>query len=337
MVLLKGEPIRFVGGKYQGLTGWMNAAQKPTTHYVPVLVNMGNKVIDTKVMRASVAIGQKQQEVQELGGKVRFVAGKYKGLTGCLDRSRKETPKQVPVILDLGNQKVQTRVFKSSVTAIQNGEDVEEVNDAKGQDSIPRKGSPNRIIGGLYKGRSGWKDLAKGETKCYFYVIIDMGDNTEKATMVYKQNVAAPHKPPTSIQEATIQQYPAIDEAMTRLSYLLSTLEFSQPGLQKTTISNKTVKDGFMKQLDAMISEFVITQGSLGNEADWNTVEFSSTKAPLTQWENSLAQFANALKPAPITNPKRRTEDDNKTPPNMRTERDTSMDGLQLLVDPLIV
>jgi len=50
------------------------------------------------------------------GNAIRFVGGIYVGQTGWIDAEKKETPKQVSVIVDLGNGKTKrTRVNKESV------------------------------------------------------------------------------------------------------------------------------------------------------------------------------------------------------------------------------
>lgn len=52
----KGTQIKFIGGKYQGHTGWCDPSKKSTTHYVPVIIKISNEEeIATRVKKTNVS------------------------------------------------------------------------------------------------------------------------------------------------------------------------------------------------------------------------------------------------------------------------------------------
>jgi hypothetical protein len=43
MTAVKGNPVRFIAGKYGGKTGWVNNSENADEEIVPVIVNLGRK------------------------------------------------------------------------------------------------------------------------------------------------------------------------------------------------------------------------------------------------------------------------------------------------------
>ena len=86
----------------------------------------------------------------------------------------------------------------------------------------PIKGNELSIIRGNYKGLKAWVNTAKTQPSKMIYVIIAMPEGDELATKVRKSSIGAPLQPPTSFEEAALQQVPEIEIALRKAATLLA-------------------------------------------------------------------------------------------------------------------
>lgn len=89
------------------------------------------------------------------------------------------------------------------------------------------KGEEIDFIGGDFKKRHGWLWKNKKQCKTMVYVIVDLGDGTEKGTRVSKKSVRI-HKndrPSTKI-EAALRQFLEIEVEMNKLCKMLAQCGF---------------------------------------------------------------------------------------------------------------
>ena len=49
----KGEPLRFVNGKYNGFEGWVNAEKEKTKKMIYVIIDLGDGVLKTSMVKKS--------------------------------------------------------------------------------------------------------------------------------------------------------------------------------------------------------------------------------------------------------------------------------------------
>lgn len=159
----KGSAINFIGGKYNGRSGWLVAGKAASVKQVHVIVDMGHGLKVTRVSKENVNIASQQLTSQPTlkssperkGYEIVFIGGKYKGHTGWRNTAKQETDQCVHVIVNLGEELLETLVYKRS---IQNLKDCNEklLQNINAQREDTRKGSPVRFVGGKYKGKSGW-------------------------------------------------------------------------------------------------------------------------------------------------------------------------------------
>ena len=86
----------------------------------------------------------------------------------------------------------------------------------------PVKGEEINITGGSYKGKKAWKNQAKNPTAKMLYVIIDMGEGVELATRIKKKSVGPSIQPPSSYEEAAVQQIPDVHYHLKQAAYHLA-------------------------------------------------------------------------------------------------------------------
>ena len=90
------------------------------------------------------------------------------------------------------------------------------------QEPTPIKGDEIYIASGSYKGRKAWKNEAKKHPPKSYYVIVDMGDGTELTTRILRRSVGVAPEPPTSYEEAAVQQIPDIQYHLKKAAYHLA-------------------------------------------------------------------------------------------------------------------
>lgn len=292
----KGIEIRFVKGKYMGKNGWRNAMLPDTDFYTHVILSTEHGEVLTRVRKDSVAVQPRANSFIKgmdysncKGQRILFKRGKYKGLTGWKNTERKDTDCYAQVLVDIGTHIHATKVLIGSIVSISEHDSISVLEPAKGEKAESRKGSPIRFVAGTYKGKTGWKDVGKGTTDHRICVIVDMGSGREKMALVSKRSWAEVHQLPKSIQEAALQQHTAIDDLMSNLATLLSTMDFSQSSdKERVTIVDPELKAGFVEILVGMIDKASRAQAKLGSDAVWKPVQFSNTLVAVASTTDGL-------------------------------------------------
>lgn len=120
---------------------------------------------------------------------------------------------------------------------------------------------------GTHKGKFGWVNKEKGETKKQIYVIVEEADK-EVLTRVNKasiQVVPTTEEEPDSFEEAILQQVPKINELMTNLAVELAKVK----GVSYRRSHGKLCELFGEKLLAAELM-----QSTLGRDATWRFVEY---------------------------------------------------------------
>jgi hypothetical protein len=125
----KGSDIKFIGGKYNGRSGWRVAGKADSAKQVHVIVDMGHGLKVTRVNKENVRNVASQQlssqrtpksSTERKGHEIVFVGGKYKGHTGWRNTAKNETDQCVHVIINIGDELLETLVYKRSVQDLNN-------------------------------------------------------------------------------------------------------------------------------------------------------------------------------------------------------------------------
>lgn len=102
------------------------------------------------------------------------------------------------------------------------------------------KGEPIRFIKGAYAGYTGWINASATKKKNSFWwpVIVDM-DGDETTTRV-KESSMRKHftAPPTTLEEAAVQQYPDLELAMIKLADIFAQIAGLQDNCQAVNLFN---------------------------------------------------------------------------------------------------
>jgi hypothetical protein len=127
------------------------------------------------------------------------------------------------------------------------------------------KGDAIRFKGGKYKGRTGWRNDDKQDTRHRTYVIVTLLDGTEKETWVKRRSVADPRGPPTNYFEATLQQHPDIDGLVERLCFEIARCSLG-PQNQDANPIHVCIHN--------RLNEAMVLQAALGSQATWRIVDY---------------------------------------------------------------
>jgi len=130
---------------------------------------------------------------------------------------------------------------------------------------MSQKGPEIRFIAGKYQGKEGWINAEKKETLFMVPVIVDMGSHL-KPTFVRKESVSEPHGPPSSYEEAALQQHPDIEVMMNKLTCQLARCNIGAGN------DLEAIAKIFCKNLVKAYSR----QEAMGHKASWRHVEWKT-------------------------------------------------------------
>ncbi|CAB9522900.1 unknown protein [Seminavis robusta] len=129
---------------------------------------------------------------------------------------------------------------------------------------MPEKGDAIRFVKGTYAGYNGWMNKSK-RTKPkspYRYVVVDLKDSHEKATRVKLTSIKPRFEAPRCFEEAALQQYEDMEQAMVRLAEL-----FAQCGIGGPL--------GAMQLFEEELNRAVKVQRELGSKARFRRVDWT--------------------------------------------------------------
>jgi hypothetical protein len=98
---------------------------------------------------------------------------------------------------------------------------------------VGRKGQRLHFIAGQYKGRTGWLDATKGESKTgisWYVIVLLVGGQSENATCVRKTSVrldSDEKPPPTCWEEAMLNQHEDIDVMLDKVALAIAECDIS--------------------------------------------------------------------------------------------------------------
>jgi hypothetical protein len=131
-----------------------------------------------------------------------------------------------------------------------------------------KKGNSVRFCGGKYIGKTGWLNDEKGVTQQKVYVIVDMGDEKTKETIVNRESIAAPYTQPGTFEEAALQQHPDIESMMDKL-----VRQLAKCNVGSTDVSVQTIASTFFNKMVKARTK----QVELGKKATWRDVTWDAT------------------------------------------------------------
>jgi hypothetical protein len=93
---------------------------------------------------------------------------------------------------------------------------------------MPTRGAPIQFKRGKYKGRTGWLNDNKTDTRHRAYIIVTLEDGTEKETWVKHQSITTHRGPPRNFSEAMLQQHPDIEGLINQLCFEVAHCNIAQ-------------------------------------------------------------------------------------------------------------
>jgi hypothetical protein len=135
------------------------------------------------------------------------------------------------------------------------------------------KGTPIQIVGGDHSGCSGWIDKSRHPTNCFTPVILNKKKHNrlqEIQTKVQHENyiLHTELKPPTSYEDAMLQQHTDINELLNKLVREMAQCELT--GANET--SQKNISSIFLSRLHKARQR----QDVKGSKARWRKIKFGS-------------------------------------------------------------
>ena len=127
----------------------------------------------------------------------------------------------------------------------------------------PVKGDRIYFTGGVYKGLTGWMDVAKTATKLMYYVLVLEDNGDEKPARMKKNSVSMAEtveREPDSYEEACLQQHPDIENMMDKLAEKLS----------MCNVGPNEIGSIFLKKM----KEATLKQAQMGSKALWHQIEY---------------------------------------------------------------
>ena len=126
------------------------------------------------------------------------------------------------------------------------------------------KGQQIRFAGGTYNGKSGWINVAKKETSCFYQVIVCLDNTTNKTTIVRKEHVRSVQSTgsESTFGQAVLNQHSDVEAMMENLVRSLAQCDVATDSAEVVKIFSDKLSDAIRAQM------------AKGSKARWRSTHF---------------------------------------------------------------